>query len=83
MLITKWQIEHTKSPNFRGYAPLLSGNNNPDNAGDLHEGFQFGWEELDSGKGSRSEEIDGPMSGANVWPSQDEAPHFREAVLNY
>ncbi|KAK2465277.1 hypothetical protein APHAL10511_002631 [Amanita phalloides] len=82
-LESKMEIENKKSPNFRGYAPLLSGNNNPDNAGDLHEGFQFGWEELVDDKGARGEDIDGPMSGANTWPSKLEAPNFREAILKY
>ncbi|KAF8635830.1 hypothetical protein AX15_000029 [Amanita polypyramis BW_CC] len=82
-LESKMEIENKTSPNFRGYAPILSGNNNPDNAGDFHEGFQFGWEELVDDKGTKGEEIDGPMSGANVWPSVTEVPNFREAVLKY
>ncbi|KIL67773.1 hypothetical protein M378DRAFT_158956 [Amanita muscaria Koide BX008] len=82
-LESKMELENKKSPSFRGYAPILSGNNNPENAGDLHEGFQFGWEELVNAKGARGEEIDGAMSGANQWPSETEAPDFRRAALTY
>ncbi|KAM6494260.1 hypothetical protein JOM56_010621 [Amanita muscaria] len=82
-LESKMEVENKKSPSFRGYAPILSGNNNPENAGDLHEGFQFGWEELVNAKGARGEEIDGAMSGANQWPSETEAPDFRRAALTY
>ncbi|KAF8627376.1 hypothetical protein AX17_006191 [Amanita inopinata Kibby_2008] len=79
-LEAKMKIENKKTANFKGYAPLLSGNNNPNNDGDLHEGFQFGWEELFDSV-TRTEDIDGAMSGANVWPT--EIPNFREAVLRY
>lgn len=77
------QIENRKTPNFKGYSPLLSGNNNPDNAGDLQEGFEFGWEELypeNSGQ-ERENFNDGVMAGANVWLS--DVPGFREDVLKY
>ena len=77
------QLDKKNTPNFKGYTGLLGANNNPDNAGDLHENFQFSWEELVDDKGARGEGIDGPMSGANVWPPKSEAPNFRQAVLKY
>lgn len=79
---SKMKIEHRKTSNFMGYSPLLSGNNDPDNAGDLQEGFEFGWEELDAAPKFHPDES-GPMAGANVWPSELELPGFREAVLKY
>ncbi|KAH9850226.1 2OG-Fe-II oxygenase [Lenzites betulinus] len=66
-----------KSANFKGYTALLGENTNPENRGDLHEGFDLGWEEF-SGK---SRANDGAMSGDNVWPTN--LPGFREAVLEY
>jgi len=77
----KMEIENKKTPNFKGYSPLLSGNNNPENAGDLQEGFEFGYEPLDSTDYLASRESDGAMAGANVWPSS--LPQFREAALTY
>jgi isopenicillin N synthase-like dioxygenase len=70
-----------KNPDFKGYSPLLSGNNNPDNAGDHQEGFEFGYELLESTSNVNQECNDGPMSAANVWPSV--LPDFREAALKY
>ena len=64
-----------------GYSPLLSGNNNPENAGDLQEGFEFGYEPLESTSTAEHGGNDGPMAGANVWPSAP--PAFREAALKY
>ncbi|KAG6900317.1 hypothetical protein C0993_012749 [Termitomyces sp. T159_Od127] len=74
------KIENKKTPNFKGYSPLLSGNNNPDNAGDLQEGFEFGWEPINPVT-HENDEKSGAMAGANVWPS--ELPELREKVLNY
>ncbi|ESK84794.1 2og-fe oxygenase [Moniliophthora roreri MCA 2997] len=74
------QIENKTTPNFKGYSPLLSGNNDPNNKGDLQEGFEFGWENLD-GVADSSRKDDGIMTGANVWPS--ELPDFRAAALQY
>jgi len=74
------QLLNKKNPNFKGYSPLLSANNNPENAGDLHEGFEFGYEPLNSLSSSEHED-DGVMAGANVWPSA--LPDFREAALKY
>lgn len=74
------QIENKKTANFKGYSPLLSGNNNPENAGDLQEGFEFGWEPIHPMTLSNDEK-NGVMAGANVWPS--ELPGFREKALKY
>ena len=75
------QIENRKTPNYKGYSPLSSGNNNPEGAGDLHEGFEFGWESLIKDKDV--DEPSGAMAGANVWPSEEGVPGFRETVLHY
>ncbi len=73
------KYDSRKSRSFKGYTAFLSGNSDPANSGDMHEGFDFGFEDLDLGqKSSRSESA---MSGANVWPK--EVPDFREAVLKY
>lgn len=68
-----------KSPNFKGYTALLGENTNPENRGDLHEGFDLGWEEIETGNSRRRD--DGAMTGQNVWP--DGLPGFREACLDY
>lgn len=74
----KEAIDIHKSANFKGYTGLLGENTNPENRGDLHEGFDLGWEDF-SGT-SRTD--DGAMTGGNVWPSAD-LPGFRQAVLEY
>ncbi|KAH0586038.1 putative iron/ascorbate oxidoreductase [Termitomyces sp. J132] len=79
-LETKMKLENHKTPNFKGYSPLLSGNNNPDNAGDLQEGFEFGWEPIDP-LTARDDEDSETMSGANVWPL--ELPELRRKALKY
>ena len=66
-----------KSNNFKGYTALLGENTDPENRGDLHEGFDIGWEDM-SGVPRAN---DGAMTGSNVWP--DDLPGFKEAVLNY
>ncbi|KAJ7268053.1 hypothetical protein C8J57DRAFT_354178 [Mycena rebaudengoi] len=80
-LDAKLDIENTKTANFKGYSAVLSGNNDPSNAGDLQEGFEFGFEEIEPDKAPRTPEADGVMAGANVWPSQ--LPEFRTAALEY
>ncbi|KAJ7268054.1 Clavaminate synthase-like protein, partial [Mycena rebaudengoi] len=79
-LDAKLDIENTKTANFKGYSAVLSGNNDPNNAGDLQKGFGFGFEEIEPDK-ARTPEADGVMAGANVWPS--ELPEFRTAGLEY
>ena len=44
-LETKSAMDIHKTPNFKGYTALLGENTNPENRGDLHEGFDIGWEE--------------------------------------
>jgi len=71
------QLDIHKSPNFKGYTPLLAENSNPENQGDLHEGFDVGWE--DPVTRIAREEAD--MDGENVWP--EGLPGFREKVMDY
>ncbi|KAL1666184.1 hypothetical protein GGF50DRAFT_113432 [Schizophyllum commune] len=73
----KEELENKKQPNLMGYSPLLSGNNDPSNSGDLQEGYEFGFEPLDGSKGEGT--IIG--GGKNVWPA--ELPGFREKALKY
>lgn len=49
--------------------------------GDMHEGFEVGWEELNPKSKDPKRSNDGAMAGANVWPN--ELPEFREAILKY
>lgn len=77
----KAALDIHKSSNFKGYTALLGENTNPENRGDLHEGFDIGWEEKEGGSGSALREGDGAMSGSNVWPEGLEG--FRETVLEY
>ncbi|KAJ8496941.1 hypothetical protein ONZ51_g827 [Trametes cubensis] len=76
-LPVKQAIDIHKSANFKGYTALLGENTNPENRGDLHEGFDLGWE--DASGTSRSD--DGAMTGENVWP--EDLPGFKDAVLAY
>ena len=71
------QLDIHKTSNFKGYTALLGENTDPENRGDLHEGFDIGWEELD---GSSNRFEDGAMIGGNVWPPVD---GLREAALAY
>lgn len=63
-----------------GQTAFLAENVNPENRGDLHEGYEFGWEEeqLDLSTSTRA---DGSMSGKNVWPP--DFPRFRAASLAF
>ncbi|KAH9972006.1 2OG-Fe-II oxygenase [Lactifluus volemus] len=90
-LETKRELDYTKTPNFKGYNAVLSSNNDPDGAGDMHEGFEFGWETLDEScatgaSASKAGALDsrytndGSMAGANVWP---DVPGFRASLLRY
>ena len=49
--------------------------------GDLHEGYEVGWEELNPKPDDPKEPNHGVMTGANVWP--EEPSVFREAILEY
>lgn len=77
----KEEIDIRKTANYKGYTTLLSSNNDPENAGDMHEGFEFGWEEMQAKEFDEKRANDGAMAGANVWPS--DLPGFREDVLAY
>ncbi|KIM52314.1 hypothetical protein SCLCIDRAFT_141439 [Scleroderma citrinum Foug A] len=74
----KTKLDIHATPNFKGYTALLGEKTNPASKGDLHEGFDIGWEPVCGA------EIfaDGPsMYGSNVWP--ENLPGFREDVLAY
>ncbi|CAE7172935.1 unnamed protein product [Rhizoctonia solani] len=71
----KMKLDVHKSPNFKGYTPLLGENTNPENRGDLHECFDIGPEINASSNSS--------MSGSNVWPAEDVIPGFQGVVLKY
>ena len=77
----KEELDIRKTSNFKGYTALLSSNNDPDNAGDMHEGFEFGWEEMQAKEFDEKRANDGAMAGANVWPR--DLPGFRKDVLTY
>ncbi|KZT11804.1 Clavaminate synthase-like protein [Laetiporus sulphureus 93-53] len=77
----KLKLDIRNTPNFKGYNPILSSNNDPENDGDLHEGFEFSWEELQAKAKNEKRVNDGAMAGANVWP--EELAGFREAALTY
>ncbi|KAI6163285.1 hypothetical protein EDD17DRAFT_1756249 [Pisolithus thermaeus] len=77
----KMKLYHKEVANFKGYAPVLDSNIDPANRGDLHEGFEIGWEELVPKENDETRLNDGAMAGANVWPL--EPAEFREACLNY
>jgi hypothetical protein len=38
------------------------------NMGDMHEGYEVGWEALDPKSNDSERSNDGAMAGANVWP---------------
>jgi len=81
-LAAKQEIDIHKSSNFKGYTALLGENTDPANRGDLHEGFDIGWEPLETSTPSNgSVREDGAMAGVNVWP--DVNHHFRQDVLTY
>ncbi|KAI0655414.1 Clavaminate synthase-like protein [Cubamyces menziesii] len=77
----KMELDIRKTPNFKGYNSILSSNTDPLNRGDLNEGFEFGWEEIQARDDDEKRANDGVMAGANVWPS--DLPNFRESVLSY
>ncbi|KAF8133892.1 hypothetical protein EV363DRAFT_1582878 [Boletus edulis] len=77
-IATKTKLDIHRSSNFKGYTALLSENANINNKGDLHEGFDIGWESIDHATQPCNS---GPMTGPNVWP--EGLPGFREDVLAY
>ncbi|KAG8922330.1 hypothetical protein FRC00_007569 [Tulasnella sp. 408] len=84
----KMEFDIHKSDNFKGYTPLLGENTDPENRGDLHEGFDIGWEELDPPADNQIPNTESfsnssLIQGGNVWPSTEVLPGFREALLKY
>ncbi|KAI0699207.1 2OG-Fe-II oxygenase [Cytidiella melzeri] len=77
--LAKEALDIHKSNNYKGYTALLGENTNPENRGDLHEGFDIGWEAPDGA----TRDNDGAMTGENVWPNAEDLPGFREDVLGY
>ncbi|KAI0320940.1 2OG-Fe-II oxygenase [Amylostereum chailletii] len=77
----KMKLDIHATPNFKGYTKLLGENTDPSNRGDMHEGFDLGWER----ERDRAEERkgDGSMAGVNVWPPEGSLPGFRSAALAY
>ncbi|KAJ3936024.1 MAG: hypothetical protein NXY57DRAFT_886725 [Lentinula lateritia] len=80
---SKMDLDIHKAKNYKGYTALLGENTDPTGRGDLHEGFDIGWEERESSR-SISKDIlsrdDSGMSGTNVWPNLS---GFKEPVLSY
>ncbi|KAH9480251.1 2-oxoglutarate-Fe(II) type oxidoreductase hxnY [Psilocybe cubensis] len=80
---SKMELDIHKTPNFKGYTALLGENTDSNGLGDLHEGFDIGWEPQATDQSSSSL---GPakvsaMEGANVWPS--DLTGFKETTLEY
>jgi hypothetical protein len=67
----------------------LGENTNANGLGDLHEGFDIGWDDPESGfkeqdgKQQNAARDNGVMAGGNVWPDSDQLIGFKEAVLTY
>jgi len=84
----KLKYDIRKSSSFKGYNALMSGNEDPEGRGDLHEGFNIGWEALE-GHNSQAKvtawyDRSITMGGANVWPEGGEdMKEFRSAMLEY
>ncbi|VDB90073.1 unnamed protein product [Peniophora sp. CBMAI 1063] len=75
----KMKLDNKTTPNFKGYNAVFSGQHDPLSQKDMHEGFEFGYEDL-NGSGHVPEK-DSAMAGANVWPESPAG--FREALLDY
>jgi len=78
------QFDIHKTPNYKGYTALLGENTDSTGLGDLHEGFDIGWEPKINNATvveSSSYPRDGAMAGENVWPS--DLPGFKETTLEY
>lgn len=74
----KMKIHISKSPNHRGYVPLLEENTDPTAKGDLHEALDFA---LDVAVDDPDVLAGKKLYGPNVWPA--EMPAFREAMDRY
>jgi isopenicillin N synthase-like dioxygenase len=74
----KAAVSIDKSPLLRGYTPLLAENTNPDNKGDLHEGFDLALDLAETDPDVQS----GVFGyGPNQWP--EGLTGFREALTGY
>ncbi|KAJ2929099.1 hypothetical protein H1R20_g7993, partial [Candolleomyces eurysporus] len=80
---TKTELDIHKSANFKGYTALLGENTDVTGNGDLHEGFDMGYEpkKLSDTASQTPNASNSAMSGENVWPAG--LPGFRDAVLEY
>ncbi|KAH6913001.1 hypothetical protein BKA70DRAFT_783726 [Coprinopsis sp. MPI-PUGE-AT-0042] len=80
----KLETDIHKSSNYKGYTALLAENTDVTGNGDLHEGFDLGWEakgEATDDAGKPTVEPATAMDGENVWP--DDLPGFKDPVLKY
>lgn len=75
------QLDIHNSLNYKGYTALFGENTDPANRGDLHEGFDLGWEPEEGSAPDASLRDDGVMTGQNVWPNG--LPGFKSHVLAY
>ncbi|EIN12486.1 Clavaminate synthase-like protein [Punctularia strigosozonata HHB-11173 SS5] len=82
-LETKMELDIHKTPNFKGYTALLGENTNPENRGDMHEGFDIGWSDEEAPGYTGAARTEGAMSGGNVWPDEKLLPEFKGKVLQY
>ena len=82
----KMKYDIQASANFRGYNAFFSENTDPEGRGDLHEGYNFGWEVLEGDESEKSSwsHTGGAMGGGNVWPQGgDDMKEFRRGMLTY
>ncbi|KAK6355597.1 hypothetical protein TWF696_004696 [Orbilia brochopaga] len=68
----KMKIYIKDSDNYKGYTPLLGENTDPAGRGDLHEGFDVGYD---------SKAVKNEMEGENRWP--ETLPEIKEPVTDY
>ena len=59
----------------------MGSKNNPDSDGDYHEGFEFGYEDLEAPDPTKTGSGKRGIEGSNAWP--EEVPRFRTAMLEY
>jgi hypothetical protein len=72
----------TGTSSLRGYNPLFSAQNDAKSKlKDAHEGFEFGYEDLEAH--NSSPDPSAHSGKANIWPDSAISPGFREAVLTY
>ncbi|KAJ3538393.1 hypothetical protein NMY22_g5181 [Coprinellus aureogranulatus] len=76
----KMTLDIHKSSNYKGYTALLGENTDVTGNGDLHEGFDIGFEPS-PGSPNIAASNTGSMSGENIWPN--ELPGFKDAVMEY